>query len=199
MFGTRPVTFMKRTLSSMNEKEKLLVTENFRVCQDIAIGLCRYRVNKDEVKSEASLVMIWCAKKFDLTRGPSFTNYFHSVWKYRMRNFLASNREFQFAFDENGCSSSEVPSKVPQVSDLVEALGICLPTITQSMSWRDRIILRLYYWEGYSSPEIAKIFSLSPQGVRATLCRMCKTAKVKIERFVSGSPRYRLGHEQECA
>lgn len=185
MFGTRPVTFMKRTLPPMNEEEKLLVTENFRICQDIAIGLCRYGMNKDEIKSEASLVMIWCAKKFDLTRGPSYTNYFYTVWKHRMRGFLASNREFQFASNENGCSSNEIASKVPQVSDLLETLGICLPAITQSMSWRDRIVLRLYYWEGYTSPEIAKFFSLTPQGVRVILCKMCQSAKVKIERFVS--------------
>lgn len=89
------------------------------------------------------------------------------------------NLEQQFAYNENGCSSFEIPYK-DEIDEIDFDLSNDLTQIRKRSDWRTRVILRLYYWERMSPPKIGAAMSVSAQYVRDILRTFYKTAKRKM-------------------
>lgn len=171
---------MKNDSSPLTVEAKELVEKNYDECQAIAHGLCRYCIDREEVRSEASLTMIWCAKRYKADSGLRFPTWFYCVWSKRLLKLMRLNIEQQFAYNEDGCASLEIPYKDEVIGDLASDLCDDLTKVRKSSDWRSRLILRLYYWERMSPPKIGKLMSISSQCVRDVLRAFYKTAKRKM-------------------
>lgn len=178
-FGQRIGNFMKNDSLPLTAEAKELVEKNYEECQAIAHKLCRYHIDREEVRSEASLTMIWCAKRYKGDAGLRFATWFYCVWSKRLLKLMKLNLEQQFAYNENGCSSFEIPYK-DEIDEIDFDLSNDLTQIRKRSDWRTRVILRLYYWERMSPPKIGAAMSVSAQYVRDILRTFYKTAKRKM-------------------
>lgn len=142
----------------------------------VRMGYHQSNTDYDDAVQDGSLGLLHAVEKFDLSKGVKFSTYAsHIIWAYVMRaravgvpehayfrdlaGARAVQRPMQFMLTGPGADfSSEfaVPAPGTPISDSLESAEVSerLAAAMESLPTRDRQILFLKYWQGWTLKEI---------------------------------------------
>lgn len=95
------------------------------------------------------------------------------AWLLTVTGNECKNRLRFWKRHENKELSDAIPAKETQVPDILDAV--------MSLSIKERVVIYLYYYEGYATEEIAGILKITASAVRSRMERARKHLKIKLE------------------
>ena len=140
----------------------------FRSVWNVSYTLLKNRADADDVTADAYVRL--------MEKGPVFENEAHEkAWLILTAKNLARDRfRHWWSKREDLEAAEEIGGNDPEPDETLEAV-LALPE-------KYRLVLYLYYYEGYSSQEIAQMLSLTDSAVRTRLRR----ARERLKDLIGG-------------
>ena len=159
---------MEKALLRTDKEIAEIYERNFRSVWNVSFTLLRNRAETEDCVQDVFLQMI--------RKAPVFENAEHERgWLILTAKNLAKNRlSHWWRRREDLDEAADIGATDPEPDETLSAL-LTLPE-------KDRLVLYLYYYEGYAVKEIAMMLSMRPGTVRSRLTR----AREKLRSLIGG-------------
>lgn len=149
-----------------NKEFNLLAEKYLDTVYRVAVSSCKSEADADDIVQNTFLKLLKRKTKFNNEEHAKrwlirvAVNEAHLLWRKRQREMEVPETETDFVF-----------------SDDLTADDVALMEAINALPDKNRQIIHLYYFEGYSTKEIAQLVNLTPDNVRACLSRARKQLK----------------------
>lgn len=139
--------------------------------QNVVRYICKKIGNLDDAQDIASDVFLYCYthyENYDQTKS-SITTWLYLIVNSRIKNYYRDSKTYVDIDDLSGI----LPSTQTDMDSciLLEQVRASVQQAIKSLPGRQQEIIRLSYFEGMTSAEIAEVLGITPVNVRVLLSR----------------------------
>ncbi|MGQ9675704.1 MAG: sigma-70 family RNA polymerase sigma factor [Chloroflexota bacterium] len=170
--SSRMLELVRAAQSGSEEAMETLLKVYAPLIAKQARQLCRHAntnpcVSNEDLKQEASLLLIQLVKEFRVESGVLFGSYLKQKLRWRLHNYLRRERTRVFA--TAGLDSPEV-EEIATEFDMIPEVGLDNPRLRaafRQLSPRQRTVLVRTYWEEKTTRKVADELGVTLQAVGA--------------------------------